>query len=78
MSDNQIAREVREILEQMSDYYDETQIKPGEVTWRQFADYKHIDGDCAKNFLENLVKEKKLTRRMVTVDGKRCTAYAKP
>lgn len=58
--------------------FDETVIKQGEFTWRMFAEFKAIDPDCAKNFLENMVKEKKLARRFVIWEGKRTVAYSKP
>lgn len=78
MGDEAIAKEVRDLMEEIAKDFDETQIKTGEVTWRMFADYKHIDGDCAKNFLENMVKDGKLTRRFVVYDGKKTMAYSKP
>jgi hypothetical protein len=65
-------------LAELAKDWEDTQIQPGEITYRQFSDYKGIPLDTAKNFLMTQFEAKKLNRRMVIIDGKRTWAYSKP
>jgi len=66
-----------DLLAELARDYEETQIKPGEITYRMFADYKNIKNGVAKCFLQLQYERKKLTRRDVVVDGKHTWAYSK-
>jgi ribosomal protein S25 len=66
-----------DLLDELVRDFEDTKLKPNEITWKMFADRQGIKGSVAKTYLDKLVQDKKLVARIAIVDGKRVIAYSK-
>jgi predicted transcriptional regulator len=51
-------------------------IRPDEISVDGFAQLRGLSRSASERVLKGLVREGKMTRRMASVDGKYCYAYA--